>query len=285
MLPSTDLKTSAPRINAFSVLNRPAHSYRYRRFACPLAGTDARLAEKRGLVTPSFQGTCTPYLLPVRLAHQTRTCPAQHRGLQDAGGAAPKSRRCIVHGGAGRYRLRAASRPHRNPSGRSVLMFVLDTNVISELRKVGDGKADARVAAWVSGRGAASFDISALTLMELEIGILRIERRDPEQGDRLRTWMDRHVLPECLGRTLPVDSAVALKCARLHVPDPRDSSRTGRVDRCNRHSAWDDGRHGKPGRLRSSRQRPRLPRALHPQDRNRWTIEPALRQLQASIPE
>ena len=98
-------------------------------------------------------------------------------------------------------------------------MFVLDTNVISELRKVGDGKADARVAAWVSGRGAASFDISALTLMELEIGILRIERRDPEQGDRLRTWMDRHVLPEFLGRTLPVDSAVALKCARLHVPD------------------------------------------------------------------
>ena len=74
-------------------------------------------------------------------------------------------------------------------------MFVLDTNVISELRKVGDGKADARVAAWVSGRDAASFYISALTLMELEIGILRIERRDPEQGERLRTWMDRHVLP------------------------------------------------------------------------------------------
>ena len=100
-------------------------------------------------------------------------------------------------------------------------MFVLDTNVISELRKVGDGKADARVTAWVSDRDAASLYISALTLMELEIGILRIERRDPEQGERLRTWMDRHVLPEFLERTLPVDSAVALKCARLHVPDPR----------------------------------------------------------------
>ena len=100
-------------------------------------------------------------------------------------------------------------------------MFVLDTNVISELRKVGDGKADVRVAAWVSDRDAASLYISALTLMELEIGILRIERRDPEQGERLRTWMDRHVLPEFLERTLPVDSAVALKCARLHVPDPR----------------------------------------------------------------
>ncbi len=100
-------------------------------------------------------------------------------------------------------------------------MFLLDTNVISELRKLGDGRADARVVAWVAGRDAASFYISALTLMELEIGILRIERRDAEQGERLRTWMDRYVLPEFLERTLSVDSAVALKCARLHVPDPR----------------------------------------------------------------
>jgi len=100
-------------------------------------------------------------------------------------------------------------------------MFLLDTNVISELRKVGDGRADARVTAWVSGRDASSFYISALTLMELEIGILRIERRDAVQGERLRTWMDRYVLPEFLERTLPVDAAVALRCARLHVPDPR----------------------------------------------------------------
>ncbi len=100
-------------------------------------------------------------------------------------------------------------------------MFLLDTNVVSELRKVGDGKADARVVAWISRHDAASFYTSALTLMELEIGILRIERRDGAQGERLRRWMDRHVLPEFLERTLPVDSAVALKCARLHVPDPR----------------------------------------------------------------
>ena len=100
-------------------------------------------------------------------------------------------------------------------------MFLLDTNVVSELRKLGDGRADARVTTWVSEREAISFYISALTLMELEIGILRMERRDALQGERLRTWMDRHVLPEFLERTLPVDSAVALKCARLHVPDPR----------------------------------------------------------------
>ena len=100
-------------------------------------------------------------------------------------------------------------------------MFLLDTNVVSELRKVGDGKADARVTTWIAGRDAASFYISALNLMELEIGILRYERRDAVQGERLRRWMDRHVLPEFRERTLSVDSAVALNCARLHVPDPR----------------------------------------------------------------
>ena len=98
---------------------------------------------------------------------------------------------------------------------------LLDTNVVSELRKVGDGRADGRVTAWISRHHAASFYISALTLMELEIGILRIERRDLAQGERLRLWMDRRVLPEFRERTLVVNSAVALKCARLHVPDPR----------------------------------------------------------------
>ena len=100
-------------------------------------------------------------------------------------------------------------------------MFVLDTNVVSELRKLGDGRADARVTAWIAGQDAASFYISALTLMELEIGVLRIERCDARQGRRLRRWIDRHVLPEFRERTLPVDSAVALKCAKLPVPDPR----------------------------------------------------------------
>ena len=100
-------------------------------------------------------------------------------------------------------------------------MYLLDTNVVSELRKLGDGNADTRVVAWVARRDRASFYVSALTLMELEIGVLRVERRDAEQGARLRTWMDRQVLPEFSERTLPVDSAVALKCAQLHVPDPR----------------------------------------------------------------
>ena len=80
-MPSTDLKASAPRTIAFTVLNSPAHPCRYRRFACPLTGANARLAEKRGSVTPSFRGTCTPYLLPVRLAHQIQALDRTQPGL------------------------------------------------------------------------------------------------------------------------------------------------------------------------------------------------------------
>ena len=100
-------------------------------------------------------------------------------------------------------------------------MFLLDTNVISELRKAGDGKADTNVVTWLSSVDATTFYLSAVTLMEIELGILRIERRDPAQGARLRAWMDQHILPEFADRTLPVDTAVALRCAPLHVPDPR----------------------------------------------------------------
>lgn len=100
-------------------------------------------------------------------------------------------------------------------------MFILDTNVLSELRKVGDGRADPKVVAWLSGIDAARIYLSAITVLEIELGILRVDRRDPDQGARLRTWMDRHVMPEFADRILPVDASTALRCARLHVPDPR----------------------------------------------------------------
>ena len=100
-------------------------------------------------------------------------------------------------------------------------MYLLDTNVLSELRKAGDGKADANVTTWLSGVDAGTLYVSAMTLMEIELGILLIERRDVAQGARLRTWMTHHVLPEFQDRTLAVDTAVALRCASLHVPDPR----------------------------------------------------------------
>jgi predicted nucleic acid-binding protein len=100
-------------------------------------------------------------------------------------------------------------------------MFLLDTNVISELRKAGDGKADANVVAWLSNVDATTLYVSAITLMEIELGILRIERRDLVQGNKLRAWMENHILPEFAERTLSVDTAVALRCASLHVPDAR----------------------------------------------------------------
>lgn len=100
-------------------------------------------------------------------------------------------------------------------------MFLLDTNIVSELRKAGDGRADPNVTAWLAGHDAAVFFLSAITIMELEIGVRRIERRDRAQGALLRAWLDEQVLPEFSGRVLPVDTAVALRCARLHVPDPR----------------------------------------------------------------
>lgn len=99
------------------------------------------------------------------------------------------------------------------------MMFVLDTNVVSELRKVRTGKIDANVAAWAESMDAADFFVSSITIMELELGILSVERRDAVQGAVLRSWLEQHVLPEFSGRTLPVDTAVALRCARLHVPD------------------------------------------------------------------
>ena len=100
-------------------------------------------------------------------------------------------------------------------------MFLLDTNVVSELRKAGDGRADGKVIAWLSSVDAGILYLSFITLLEIELGVLRIERRDVVQGARLRTWMIDHILPEFLDRILPVDAAVALRCAPLHVPDPR----------------------------------------------------------------
>ncbi|MGL6727050.1 type II toxin-antitoxin system VapC family toxin [Xanthomonas hortorum] len=100
-------------------------------------------------------------------------------------------------------------------------MYVLDTNVLSELRKVSLGKADANVAAWAERVDAADLFVSVITVMELELGVLSIERRDPAQGATLRSWLEQHLLPEFYGRTLPIDTAVAQRCARLHVPDKR----------------------------------------------------------------
>jgi len=101
------------------------------------------------------------------------------------------------------------------------MMYLLDTNVVSELRKVRFDAADRNVAAWTQTVDAAELFVSSITLMEIEIGILSIERKDARQGALFRTWLEKHVLPEFSTRTLPVDTAVARRCAQLHVPDRR----------------------------------------------------------------
>jgi toxin FitB len=100
-------------------------------------------------------------------------------------------------------------------------MYLLDTNVISELRKARAGKADANVAAWIRSVPAASLFLSSIVIQELEIGTLLAERRDAAKGALLRSWLDNHVLPTFSDRILPVDAAVARRSAALHVPDPR----------------------------------------------------------------
>jgi predicted nucleic acid-binding protein len=100
-------------------------------------------------------------------------------------------------------------------------MYLLDTNVISELRKANTGKADPQVVAWASGVSPASLFVSVISVLELETGILLVERRDAVQGNMLRQWLETQVLPTFAERVLAVDTAVARQCARLHVPDPR----------------------------------------------------------------
>ena len=98
-------------------------------------------------------------------------------------------------------------------------MYILDTNVISELRKA--RKTHPNVKKWAEPLPSASLYISVISVLELEIGILLVDRRDQQQGAILRAWMDGHVLPTFSNRILAIDTAVAQRCATLHVPNTR----------------------------------------------------------------
>ena len=100
-------------------------------------------------------------------------------------------------------------------------MLLLDTNVISELRKVNTGKADIHFAHWSKQLIISQLYISSITIMELEIGILQKSRHDIQQGKTLRHWFEQQVLPAFNGRIIAIDTSIALACARLHIPDPR----------------------------------------------------------------
>jgi toxin FitB len=99
-------------------------------------------------------------------------------------------------------------------------MFLLDTNVVSELRKAKTGKANQGVTEWATGVPAALMFLSVISLHELEHGVLLAERNDLSKGEILRKWLDGSVLPAFSDRILDVDPPVALQAAGLHVPDP-----------------------------------------------------------------
>jgi|SRR5690554_1035221 len=100
-------------------------------------------------------------------------------------------------------------------------MYLLDTNVISELRKGKSDKVNKNVVEWAKNQQSTSLFLSVITLLELEMGVKLVERRDQKQGIMLRTWLNQSVLPTFEHRIIPIDTKVALCCADMHVPDPR----------------------------------------------------------------
>lgn len=100
-------------------------------------------------------------------------------------------------------------------------MYLLDTNVVSELRKAKTGKANAEVVSWSSSAPAQTMFLSVISILEIELGILQIGRKDSSQANRLRSWMNSQILSAFAGRILPVDIDIARKSAELHVPDPK----------------------------------------------------------------
>ena len=99
-------------------------------------------------------------------------------------------------------------------------MFLLDTNVVSELRKARSGTANEGVIAWANEVPAALMYLSVVSLHELEHGVLIAERSDSTKGQMLRRWLDGSVVPAFAERMIAVDAAVVVRAASLHVPDP-----------------------------------------------------------------
>ncbi|MEJ3403340.1 type II toxin-antitoxin system VapC family toxin [Rathayibacter sp. YIM 133350] len=98
------------------------------------------------------------------------------------------------------------------------MSWLLDTNIVSELRKTNPNPG---VASWAESEDPLTMYLSAVVVFELELGVLRQEQKDSRQGAILRSWLDDHVLAEFKDRILPVDLAVAVATSRLHVPDPK----------------------------------------------------------------
>ncbi len=100
-------------------------------------------------------------------------------------------------------------------------MYIVDTNVVSELRKAKHDRANQRVVAWANSVPKSQLYLSAITVLELDMGILSIEKKDPAQASHLKRWLDEQIMPSFNGRILDVNLAVCRRCAKLHVPNRR----------------------------------------------------------------
>lgn len=100
-------------------------------------------------------------------------------------------------------------------------MYLLDTNIISELRRAAHGSSDPGVVAWAQVTDPVLMRTSVIVLMEIEHGIQRLERKDPTQAKQLRRWFEHQVKPGFGPHALPVDLDTALICAGLHAKTPK----------------------------------------------------------------
>jgi len=98
-------------------------------------------------------------------------------------------------------------------------LFLLDTNVVSELRKA--SRCDPRVAAWQAKQSVATCFLSAVTVMEIRLGVELARRNDARKALVLEEWLEQSVKKAFVGRILPIDVAIAEKCALLHAESPR----------------------------------------------------------------
>ena len=100
-------------------------------------------------------------------------------------------------------------------------MYLLDTNIISELKKLDSGKIHPQVQRWAYSINLMQTKISVVSIIEIRTGILSLARKDQAQAASLDNWFTNRLLPAYRTRTLSVDTEVALICAQLHIPTKR----------------------------------------------------------------
>jgi predicted nucleic acid-binding protein len=98
-------------------------------------------------------------------------------------------------------------------------LFLLDTNVVSELRKA--ARCDARVTAWQAAQKPEACFLSVITLLEIRLGIELARKSDREKAGVLEAWFEQRVKPGFAGRIIAVDEKISEMCGRLHAQRPR----------------------------------------------------------------